>query len=346
MQLPKYNNKVRIGENGITILKEIVEREFMWLFRPNHKEHDFGIDAFIDVIIDGQVTGKTIAAQVKTGDSYFSEKNDIGWVYRGEIAHLNYYLNHDIPVIIILIDEQEHKAYWCYCDQEKTEKAGENWKITIPFNSELTAVSQSQLLSFVSPIKDYASQLENFWKENELYKTAGRILFSVDRQDVEKGDFQSLIAGLNRLQVNHGLIVALNGKVDISINGYDFDERELYEIKEVVDWCNAIFDNVTGLSYFLATDEAAHFLRLLQYIRIKYTIKQDWHYDENKRKVGRVVEFDLTTSEPFMDDLYYDLNEFCEKNNLSIDVNKQVSFRIAEYIMDKKLPDYIKKSSC
>ena len=43
----------------------------------NHKENDFGIDAFIDVIAEfGQVTGKTIAAQVKTGSSYFKEKNE------------------------------------------------------------------------------------------------------------------------------------------------------------------------------------------------------------------------------------------------------------------------------
>lgn len=74
MKLPNYNNSSKKGEDGITIIKSIVEKELDWIFRPNHKEHDFGIDAYLDVIAEfGQVTGKTIAAQVKTGESYFKE---------------------------------------------------------------------------------------------------------------------------------------------------------------------------------------------------------------------------------------------------------------------------------
>jgi hypothetical protein len=78
------------------------------------------------------------------------------------MSHLNYYLNHDIPVIIILVNENDKKAFWCYCDPNKTEKAGNKWKITIPYNQEFTKVVKDNLLKYVSPLLDYVSQLDNF----------------------------------------------------------------------------------------------------------------------------------------------------------------------------------------
>jgi hypothetical protein len=75
MELPKYSQSSKTGEDGITIVKNIVENELKWVFRKNHQENDFGIDAYFDVISEiGQVTGKSIAVQIKTGKSYFTEK--------------------------------------------------------------------------------------------------------------------------------------------------------------------------------------------------------------------------------------------------------------------------------
>lgn len=43
-------NKLTVdGEIGITIIKEIIERDLNWIFRQNHLEDDFGIDAYIDI---------------------------------------------------------------------------------------------------------------------------------------------------------------------------------------------------------------------------------------------------------------------------------------------------------
>ena len=121
MKLPKYDGPAKKGEEGATIVKAIVEEDLKWIFRKNHQENDFGIDAYIDLITDkNYVTGKSIAIQIKTGDSYFKEQNETGWIFRGKLKHLNYYLNHDIPVIIVLVDDQNKSAYWCLCDPSKT----------------------------------------------------------------------------------------------------------------------------------------------------------------------------------------------------------------------------------
>ena len=339
MKLPNYNPKSEIGENGITIVKRIVENEFHWIFRKNHQEHDFGIDAFIDVVLDkGQLTGKSIALQIKTGASYFEEKSSSGWIYRDSIEHLNYYLNHDIPVLILLVDEIEEKIYWNVCDATKTEKAGNNWKIVISFSQQLLKNSKEQIQQYISPVKDYASQLEHFWATNKMLMKLGRLVFNIDKEDIVSKNYQGLIEGLERLQVNPELIVALRGKVDIWIDGYDNDSRELYEIIEVKNWANDIFSTILGLAYFLVTDTGGQFLRLMQYIKSSYKIIED-NVDTGIGGMKRYVEIDLTTGVNFSNELFHDLNIFCEKHAISMDINKEITISLVEYLTGAKIPD-------
>ncbi len=340
MKLPKQNINSNLGEQGLTIVKQIVEKELHWIFRKNHQEHDYGIDAYIDLTTDlRQVTGKSIALQVKTGASYFDEKNSFGWVYRDQIEHLNYYLNHQIPVIILLVNEIEEKVFWCLCDPDKTDQAGDNWKIIVPFSQEFSKTSKQRLEKHVSPVIDYASQLQNFWEQNEMLKDFGRIIFVVDRESVLQKKYQELIIGIERLKVNPALIEASKGKVDIRIDGYNRDERELYEIKEVKEWTNFIFKNVNGLTYFLATEKFDQFLRVIQYCRLGFNFK-GFYFQNGIKK--RKTEVDMTQSMDFLNEIFVDLNRFTEDNNVSLEVNKEISFKLIEYLMNEKLPDDIR----
>ena len=343
MELPSYNNSSRKGEDGITIVKTIVEKQMQWIFRKNHQEHDFGIDAYIDVISEvGHLTGKSIALQVKTGLSYFNEQISLGWVYRDSIEHLNYYLNHDIPVLILLVNDQNEKVYWNICEPSKTESAGDNWKIVIPVNKEFNVQAKDEIEKYISPVKDYASQLEHFWDVNKQLKEVERLVFNVDKEYIVTKDYAALESGLNRLQVNPELIEALKGKVDIWIDGYENDRRELYEIKEVIEWVNILFKKVLGLTYFITTDKGGSFLRVMQYIKTKYIILQDNVLKPNGRR-GRETEIDLTTSEPFLNELFHDLNTFCEKHSIPLEVNKERTWAIVEYLVGEKVPDDLKQ---
>ncbi|MBO6880168.1 DUF4365 domain-containing protein [Winogradskyella sp.] len=311
MKLPKYDKNSKKGEAGLTIIKSIVEDELNWIFRKNHQEDDFGIDAYFDIIAEyGQVTGKSIAVQIKTGASYFSEQNDFGWVYRGEMKHLNYYLNHDIPVVIIIVDDKLKKGFWCVCDLEKTEKAGESWKITVPFNQELSKNSKTELLNYISPVTDYVSQLEHFWKTNKMLLKQQRFLLIVGKEDIERTNYTDLISAFSRLEVNPELIRHYRSKVDVSIHGYDYDPRELFEIPEVVTWIKGIFSKIDGWLYFLASDEISGFLKLLFITHAKIT----------NRIPGR-IEYETKHSADFLSALFEGLNKFCDKHNISDEIN-------------------------
>ncbi len=69
-RFPKRLGTDETSERGVNIVSTIFNDKFHWIFRRTHQEHDFGIDAFIDLVTDdGRVTGKFIAAQIKTGKS-------------------------------------------------------------------------------------------------------------------------------------------------------------------------------------------------------------------------------------------------------------------------------------
>ncbi len=328
MDLPQYNKSAKIGKKGITILSRIVEAELNWILRINHQEDDFGIDAYIDIISGKkQVTGKSIAIQVKSGESYFKYKNQFGWKFYGEMRHLNYYLNHEIPVLLVIVDTNKHKAFWALCDANQTEKHDKRWSITIPNNQPLNIANKNELLKHVSPTIDYVSQLEHFWEINKVLKSAEQLIIIADKDDVLSGNYLPLIEGLNRLEQNKELLLTHKENVEISILGYDSDPRELYEILEVKEWVKNIIDNVEGIAFFLVNDNLAQFLKLILFCNIETkTIDSNETYVNGilRRKVG----FNSSDIANVLISLFYNLNSFCKRNNISEKLIKEISGNI------------------
>jgi len=102
-------------------------------------KHDFGIDLQFELTDDrGDGTGRLLAVQVKTGKSYFATPTVNGWwFYIGE-RHARYWLNHSLPVILAVHDDQQDVTYWAHVASdtiESTEKGGS--KILIPSSQVL-----------------------------------------------------------------------------------------------------------------------------------------------------------------------------------------------------------------
>lgn len=330
-QFPKINLNRQTGEKGTTILKYIVENQLNWLYRQNHLENDFGIDGYIDIITDsGQITGKSIAFQLKSGQSYFTDHNEIGFVYNGDKKHLNYYLNLDIPIVIIILDIDKQCAFWQVFDATKTEKSGENWKMTIPKANQLNESSKAKLLKYVSPITDYVSQLEDEWKMNEiLRKGNNRILFRIPKEEVLDSKFEFITDALERIQNTPELILHLKSRVDISFDNYEEDPRELFEIPEVKKWIIELYEKSLCFPYLFAMDRASGFMKLAFFAHI--SIKQKSIVN------GRFkLDYDVEDAKEFLDSLFIKLNEYCEINGLSNETNKEITDRIIGHYFEDK----------
>jgi len=93
---------------------------------------DFGIDAQLEIKIDGQATGRLIAVQIKAGQSRFQRKPKSGFWHSISSRHQELWLNHSLPVIVILCDLETSICFWEIVTTETCITAGENWKINIP----------------------------------------------------------------------------------------------------------------------------------------------------------------------------------------------------------------------
>ena len=125
---------------------ELVE-ELRWIFRDQPKE-DYGIDAHIEVVDDGVVTGRLIGLQVKCGSSFFREPAAEGWWFRPNSAHVNYWLGHSLPVVVILCDPQDKNCYWGLLDRDALVRTSTgNRKFLVPRANLLNGSAEKALRS-------------------------------------------------------------------------------------------------------------------------------------------------------------------------------------------------------
>src|SRR5438094_129518 len=102
-----YNSTDRQGVQWVGLKTA----ELKWIFREQPTD-DWGIDAQLEVVAEGIVTGRLIAVQIKSGPSWFLEETENGFVFRGDMRHLDYWQGHSLPVIIVIYNNETKQGYW------------------------------------------------------------------------------------------------------------------------------------------------------------------------------------------------------------------------------------------
>lgn len=319
--LPRYTSAAQKGEAGVGLVSRIVTDEFGWIFRRNHQEHDFGIDGHLEVITeDGFVTGQMLAVQIKYGASFFKEKNNWGYTYRGELKHFNYLANYPLPILIVICNPESRECFWVKFDVESTTRTSKGWKFTVPFENVLRK-SKPELLSMLLPSTDSLSELEEYWKVNELMADSEHIFFIIDKLDVEAFDVEPPRNFFDRLRKTKELAFACQGKVDIMFSGYDDDHREIYEITEVREYVQMLSKVLIELFFFGRTKGKHPSLPSLAMCLTNVTVP-------NRRvPVGEQmkVTFETKLIGDFLHDQFLGLNEMTEWLDMTMEQNKEIS---------------------
>jgi hypothetical protein len=99
--VPNRKPTARTASVGVTRTQLAVEEELGWLFREQPTE-DYGIDAHVEVVDGRDVRGRLLALQIKSGESWFQDLASGGWWFRPDDDHVQYWLRHSLPVVVIL----------------------------------------------------------------------------------------------------------------------------------------------------------------------------------------------------------------------------------------------------
>ena len=120
-----------------------------------NSRHDLGTDLFLmardERLFD---LGQLVGAQVKTGDSYFSEPVHepdgglLGWWFRDENGdHMDAWLSHGVPHLIVLHDLNTRVSYWAHITTDVVESTGKGAKVLVPKVNTVDEGHRNALLS-------------------------------------------------------------------------------------------------------------------------------------------------------------------------------------------------------
>jgi hypothetical protein len=322
---PAYKKSVGTGEKGVNAVSSIVNDEFCWIFRRNSNEYDYGIDGYIDVVTDdGAVTGQCVAVQIKTGQSFFKKRNEYGVTFYGDQKHLNYYLNLSVPVILILHDDLSNQTYWQHFNRGSIEGTPTGWKMEVSFCNFL-AEGKRRLLDILGPPKDHISELESHWAFNKELAQYDFVHYAVDRKDVEELDVSNILDFFRRIEASDALCRKFQGRIEISISGYDSDTRELWEIKHAVNWFKKLDPDINWFFFSYLKPPARGFRCYLSCICNARRAKG------KKSKKGRIlVHLDFERFPYVLDSNFEKLNDMTDRLGLSEEENKRISFEATD----------------
>ncbi|MDB0034792.1 DUF4365 and DUF1817 domain-containing protein [bacterium] len=321
-KFPTYLKSNNTGDIGVNAVSTVVNDDLKFIFKRNSAEYDVGIDGYIEIITEkGAVTGQVIAAQIKCGNSFFKTKTKTGFTFYGENKHLNYYCNAPFPVIIIICDPKNKDCYWCHFSIDKTERTKENWKINVPKRNRLSAESRRQLLDLVGDPVDYSDQAEEHWEMIEALKAADSVHYAIPREDIESKNVKPLSDFFSRILANDDVAIDLQGKVEVSVDGYTFDKRELWEIRDVRRWAKKAEPKIKYWFYLCANPENNSTLTwLLTCLTNVISVDAD---PSNKNKLK--IKYEIRPLADVITRNFHHLNELTKRFELPIEENKRIT---------------------
>lgn len=344
---PKVNKRNFTSDSGVNYVATVINDEFGWIFRKNNNETDFGIDGFIDIVTEeGEVTGQSFAVQIKSGTSFFRHKTSNGFLYYGEPKHLNYYRNQQLPLLLIICSPADKVCLFSLFDEVTIEPSTKGWKINIKNRDVFGYQSKEALLSLLPPLKDNIDELREHWAFNDMLESAGVVFYAVDRDDIKKCDIRYFLQFVERLCVNDNLCRKIQGKVEIMIDGYDQDTRELCEISEVRKWFKKIDKYNIAWFYFCNTLTPSFGLTL--YFMCMSNAKvidsrerlTGFQVLEEMKKSGSHPKIQVTFNPKLysttLDANWLRLNKMTEDLGLSEELNKEISKKVMEHLFSDR----------
>lgn len=131
MRWPKTQKTANAG----LLFVQAVVNEHGSIYRPVHQETDIGIDGYIELINVEEASGRLIAVQIKSGETYFSTR-DNEFVVAVDQRHLDYWTAYMVPVILVSYNPVADLGAWVsirdYIERERYHGRNLDGKIRMP----------------------------------------------------------------------------------------------------------------------------------------------------------------------------------------------------------------------
>lgn len=163
---PRFSATERKGVNAI---EGIFLNDFGWIPR-SQESSDMGIDSQVEVCVDGNPTGKLLAIQIKSGASFFGKTRGNSVVVRGKKVHYDYWINHSLPVLLVVHNPDTGETIWQHITEETVRLSGNGWETEIDRERKLST-EYSQEIAFIAEGPESVQRLRKLIFDRPLIET-------------------------------------------------------------------------------------------------------------------------------------------------------------------------------
>jgi hypothetical protein len=133
-------------------------------------EHDLGTDLFVMARDERRFDlGQVAGVQVKSGRKYFRHPSRsrgavVGWWFRDDDrAHIDAWLSHALPHLIVLHDPDSEQSYWAHVTQDAVLPTGKGAKILVPKDNTIDTAHSGALLQVAATARTGISLEGSVW---------------------------------------------------------------------------------------------------------------------------------------------------------------------------------------
>ena len=218
--------------------------KFGWIEREQYVA-DQGIDTQVEIVENGNPTGLLYCIQVKTGKSYINETKD-GITYYADERHVNYWLNHSLPVLLVICDPESDTKYWDFVTRQNVVKTNNGWKIDIPRENQLDDDKS------IDKIRNYYFSNDNFTIVESGIDTSHALSRRISMKIVLKrntpnivieGQLPKLIEGLKRSDYYRSEIVESRFRDQPADCVWIWFYRNLEQYRHGLPFCTAFWNH-------------------------------------------------------------------------------------------------------
>ena len=121
------------GRMGVYAASRLTARLPGLIFREQ-RGGDTGLNAHLEVVEEYPRMGKVVGLQVRSDSENEAERTARGYVCRGEMAHVAYWLQHSLPVIVMVYEQGQDRLVWEAMSPETIEISGPHWELLVPYD--------------------------------------------------------------------------------------------------------------------------------------------------------------------------------------------------------------------
>ena len=148
------NNKIGIyaAERLTSNLSGVIFRE-----QPRTADGSTGLNAHLEMIEEYPRMGKMIGLQIRLDKDENIEKTSRGYVCRGEMQHAAYWLQHALPVLAMVYEQEQDRLLWNVITADNIEINNNSWNLLVPYDE--SHVYNAEAIDAIAELPCYSPYL-------------------------------------------------------------------------------------------------------------------------------------------------------------------------------------------